>query len=678
MKRFHYISLALATVLATSCQYEQQEMPEFNEINGDVVISASFEIPQSDTRTSLSRDGDGKVLWSKGDAFALLSTTSRDKFTISSGYDTGSAEFTGSISGSGPYYALYPYSDESSIADGVLQFKLPQIQTISKVGTFDSGASPAIATVSNTLVPAQFKNLCGILEINLCGSSMKVSSIEIIDNSGKDIWGDCTVALDGKQGTDEQTMTVTGGSSRIILQLPKAVSLLAASPKSFCAVVPAGSFSNGFSVRVFNDKGNLCSLISTSNPQVKINRSSISSMNKYKLTNNINEPADTLARGYYKDVFMDGGVRLTHSTNLPAVKDLLGWSLEYLSSDQQNVQDAVIIGDDDDPNGALLYPDGEPRFRMIYVNGGKSIEHGSSLGATGRSRIVNFVKNGGGYVGTCAGALLACKGFDSHSTTSEYLNIWPGHVYHTNMSKTYTDHTILKGCALLNYYNFGGDLRIDSVYHNGGCYMSEFDYTPPTGTEILMRYKNANEKSEGKVSCWAYKPSAKEGRRVLIGSHPESVTSGERRDLFAAMSRYATDGNGIAQAKANLSNGAERIMNKTLAAYAPIGDGQYHFFNLKIPAGAKNIEIALKTEYEGNLYLSLRKDGSAWLTEADYFLINKGDKTLKLDSLQEGTWSVGVHCPDKPTSTLSNGRYVYSDNLEPVAGVKYSIKASWK
>ena len=194
-----------------------------------------------------------------------------------------------------------------------------------------------------------------------------------------------------------------------------------------------------------------------------------------------------------------------------------------------------------------------------------------------------------------------------------------------------------------------------------------------------MRYKNANEKSEGKVSCWAYKPSAKEGRRVLIGSHPESVTSGERRDLFAAMARYATDGNGIAQPKATLANGVERMMDKTLANYAPIGDGQYHLFNLNVPAGAKNIKIELKSQYEGNLFLAMRKEGSAWISDADYFLVQQGrSKMLTFDTLPAGNWSVSVYCPDKPTATLKEGRYVYSGNIEPIQGVEYSIKASWK
>lgn len=674
MKKYSLFSLVLASAIAVSCQYEQTEMAELTTPDGDFTITASFET-QSSTKTSLSSDG--KVLWSAGDAFALLTASSRDKFTLVSGNGTGLAEFKGDISGSGTFYALYPYSEDCCIEDGALKFKLPQTQVITKVGSFDQNSSPSLATITDISVPAQFKNLCGLLELNLCGSSMKVSAIDILDNSGKSVWGDCSVALDGNEGTAQQTMTVTGGSSCIKIKFAKAVNLLANSPKTIHAVVPAGSFSSGFSLRIYDENGNLTSVESTSN-NVQVLRSTITSMNKYKTSKNFSEKADTLGRGYYKDVFMNGGVSLTSRTTLPAVTGLLGWTMEYLATGDQTLQDQVIIGDADDSNGVLLYPDGEPRYRMIYVNGGQSNEHGKSLGSVGRSRISTFVKNGGGYVGTCAGALLACQGYDSHGTTSEYLNIWPGHVYHTGMSDIRTNHTIVSGSALLKYYNFGGDMRVDSVYHNGGCYMSESTYAPPAGTEILMRYKNANSKSEGKVSCWAYKPSSKEGRRVLIGSHPEGETSGERRDLFAAMCRYSTDGNGPAQAKGTLAKGVEREMNRTLAAYSPIGDGQYHFFLLNVPTGAKNIKIELKSEYDGNLYLSLRKAGSAWISDADYIMVQSGaNKTFNFETLPEGHWSLAVYCPDKPTAVASGEYYVYSGKIEALNGVEYSIKADW-
>ena len=121
-------------------------------------------------------------------------------------------------------------------------------------------------------------------------------------------------------------------------------------------------------------------------------------------------------------------------------------------------------------------------------------------------------------------------------------------------------------------------------------------------------------------------------------------------------------------------------MNKTLANYAPIGDRQYHHFLIKLPDGAKKMKIELKSEYSGNLYLSLRRGSIAWLSDADYFLAGGGAvKTLDIDhALEAGNWYVSVYCPDAPTSKLVDRHYVYSGNIEPLNGVEYSIKATWE
>lgn len=667
---FYTASAAVALSAAAACH---NEIPEISSSRDAVVISATFEEPQHDARTSLS---DGKVLWSKGDAIALLSAAGKDRFTLVSGAGTGSATFSGNAGGSGPFYALYPYSDDCTIEDGKLCFSLPQVQNTTP-GTFGQGASPSLATMAGLASEAQFKNLCGLLEVNICGSSMKMSRIEIINLNGEPLWGDCTVALDGRQGTDEQTMTVTGGSNVLTVQLDKEYILMASNPRVIYAAVPQNAFSGGLSVRVFDKDGNALAFLSTQDGGVKTRRSFITSMNKVKLTADMGEPADTVARGFYKDVFMDGAVHLTSRTTLPAVTDLLKWDMEYLATGDEALQTEVMISSEQDKNGVLLYPDGEPRFRMIYVNGGAA-SHGTSLGAEGRNRIVTFYNNGGGYVGSCAGMFLAANGVNSNKSVTAYFHIWPGQTYDSNMYDTTNTHVLEPNCPLLNYYDFGGDMKVEGVYHNNGGYMSEIDPIP-AGTEILMRYQGANANTEGKVSCWAYKANEKSGRIVVIGSHPEGETSGEKRDLFAAMCHYSVDGAGAPQAKGNLANGVARTTkSNSTANYAPIGDKQYHHYQIKLPSGAKNMKIELSSSYGGNLYLSLRRDAIAWLSDSDYFIAGKGStKTLDISSLDPGTWYLGIYCPDTPKAKLVDRHYVYSENTEPLNGVNYSIKASW-
>ena len=691
---------AVATV--ASCEVNRPE----GEITprGEVLLTASLETPAvaTDTRTALKADTT-TVVWSANDAFALIGNDGgKSRFTLSTGAGTGSGVFSGTPSGSAPWYALYPDSDEISLSGGELHFKLPATQTYAS-GTFAAGAAPAIAKIGATSDPLEFKNLCGLLCLQLLAPSIAVTKVVLHDLAGNMLWGDCTVALDGKEGTADQTMTLTGGDNSLTLNVNTTLKLSSSSPRSFFFIVPPGVFDRGFSVVVHTTDGATYGVVQTQKPNIA-GRSQVVIMDKLTVPS-IPEKADVKARGYYKDLFMDSGIGLTSRTSLPATS-YLGLEMEYFASLATGktiaidtaTQTAVFIGSDEDKNGNLLYPDGEPRFRCIYVNGGKSTQHGASLGEDGRNRIRTYYANGGAYVGTCAGCLFSSKGYDSYATTTTYLGIWPGHTYHTKtdsgagVSDTYTSMTIEPGSALLNYYDYGGDMQIDGVRHNGGCYMGDNStYPVPAGTEILLRYLTPgpdSTKLNGQVSAWAYKASEQSGRLVVIGSHPEGVTSGEQRDLFSAMIRYATDGAGCVTPKGVLSRGVTRRMDKGSEANQPanarIGDKQYHHFTFEITSPAEELSLTLRgIDTDCDLYLALANGRTAWLGDADYVLCNSGSyKSLHLRNVPAGTWSVAVYCPVTVTSTktqYTSGAYYYkySGNMEVLNGIPYEISVNW-
>lgn len=666
-------AIICATVIATGCTegFSEENLQQGKD---GMAISASLEIPDA-TRTSVATDG--KVSWSAGDSFALMNESSKDLFVLNSGAGTASGVFWGTASGNAPYYALYPYTDGCSISNGTVSFKLPQHQTA-------NGGSPAIATVSDIQSPVQFKNLCGIIEINLYGSGITVSKLEVMDLSGAPLWGDCELTLDGKEGTDAQTMTVSGGSNTVIVDLEKNVALKASSPKTFGIVVPVGSLSRGLSVRVFNEKDEAIAFCTTQNPGVKARRSVIIPMDKFKITN-LPELSDVARRGYFKDIFQDAGAHLNTYLSLPAATTL-GWTLDNMacedSASDSLFQRRVICGDDDDQNGYILYPDNSPRYRLIYVNGGTSDSHGRSLSEEGRSRIVTFVNNGGCYSGSCAGAFFAAKGAGK-KTYKTYLGIYPAYVAGTDLTDSSTDMTIPPDSPLLKYYDFGGDLKIENVRHNGGCYTE--NSVMPKGAEGLACYYLPGNKIHGKYSVWAYKANDEKGRIVCTGSHPERISSGERLDLMTAMIRYACDGQGSIRIKADLVSGQELVMDKMPAdndsQHARIGDKQYHHFKLEAPAGgAKNVSIKLATDSGKNLLLSVRKGDFAWRTDADFVLtLNKGQRIWNIDSLEEGTWYISVCCPDAPTVASDNTNlYKVSGDKSLLNGVPYSITANWE
>jgi hypothetical protein len=229
--------------------------------------------------------------------------------------------------------------------------------------------------------------------------------------------------------------------------------------------------------------------------------------------------------GYYKDAFMDGGTGLTHRTKLYAAESL-GLSYEYLAREDSALLQYIIVANPNDANGYLLYPDGSPRFRLIYTNGGDAYVHGTALGAIGRQRVRDFYAHGGSYSGSCAGAYLASLSNQDSGTSPFFYHLWPGRTKDTHIQNAYVGNFIPPDSPLLQYDSFGGDLYIDSLYVYNGPFANE-SIGWPQGTEVLLRYDTAGYFAHNKVSAWAYKAADLTGRAALLGTHPEGWGYGE-------------------------------------------------------------------------------------------------------------------------------------------------------
>lgn len=387
-------------------------------------------------------------------------------------------------------------------------------------------------------------------------------------------------------------------------------------------------------------------------------------------------------QGFYKDIFMDAGVYLTTRNSLAAATHL-GFSLESVSCTEVADtlwQNTVIGGDENDLNGRLLYPDGQPRYKMIFVCGGNSRNHGQSLRPSCLERMRNFVINGGSYVGVCAGAFFATCGYDAVVDYPYYLHLWPSTMRHTGLSNIYTGLFVDQGSSLLNYYDFGGDNYVDHVYHNGGGYPS----TWPNGTELLARYDYPNKPSvHGKPVAWAYKNDRWSGKVIMIGSHPEAVTYGERLDLTSALLQYATDKVGYTKIKGILSNGEPWVMDKSSTDNDPehtmIGDLQYHHFVVNIPEEANDITFTLSSTADCDLQLSVCSNTYAYDDKANYIASVPGaNQQLHFDHLSKGLWYVAVRCLTTVISTDIRLGQEYSGRIDVLNGMPYTIQVTWE
>lgn len=389
---------------------------------------------------------------------------------------------------------------------------------------------------------------------------------------------------------------------------------------------------------------------------------------------------------YYKDIFLDAGIGLDSMKSLPAAK-LLNLTLEGIafpysnySANDKSLQEEIISGNSKDSNGRLLYPDGQPRYKLLYVIGGNSRIHSGALGEVGLKNLRTFVDKGGCYVGSCAGAFLASNGYDGHKDFAGYLSIWPGMMRHTGLRDTYTGMFIEKEGPLSRYYDFGGDHYVDSVRHNYGGYAEEC----PVGTEVLARYDTPSRKSvRNTPSIWAYKASQQSGRIVLTGSHPEIVSVGERRDLTAAMLIYAMEGRGTTSLKGYLKNGEERKMDKTTedqnSAFTRIGDYQTHHFATYIPAGAKNIKVMINGSSSCDFALRMDQDVYALANNAKYQSSASGSRQqLSFPSIQEGYWFISAQCLSSVTVNAADYGQEYRGNLAVLNGIPYTVSVSWE
>jgi glutamine amidotransferase-like uncharacterized protein len=411
--------------------------------------------------------------------------------------------------------------------------------------------------------------------------------------------------------------------------------------------------------------------------------------------------------GYYKDVFMDSGIHLEGRRDLPATR-FLGLSMETfvaacyypckLTAQDTIRQNELMCGSPLDENGILLYPDGEPRFRMIYVNGGLATKHGNSLTPEGRENVRKYIENGGSYVGSCAGMFLASNGVYNEGTeytpNKSYLSIWPGTTAETWLNNSYTTVRLPKDSPLLKYYDFGGDMKIDSLRHsNGGFAYYGKGGIIPEGTEPLLRFVydtvSVDSKSShihDQVCAWAYKKNEESGRLVITGSHPEMFSVGERLELMAAMVRYAMDGNGAVAVKGDLIPGEVRQMNKSTEDEDPlftkIGDRQYHHFTVEIPKRTKEAVIFLQG-YKGadnfDLTLAACYNEPAFHDKTSIKNVLLGcNKKLVLKNPKAGKWYISVFCETTVTAETGDKGVIYTGRTDVLNGVPYKIKVVCK
>ena len=271
--------LALA-VLPTACRSGKEEdvlvsrTPKAEEQvtgtvrkAGQIVIDASLE-QQPQSKTSLNQEH--RVLWSSGDQIRVFNASHPDGvvFTLlEESAGTVKGKFSGDdISGSGPFYAVYPATSAVRLNNGNLSISLPATQQAVS-GGFGENASLAVAR-SAALSSLDFHNVLGAISFTVEGSK-RIARIEL--ESSEALWGSGVVTVP-EDGDPALTMTATGTDSKMAT-----LDCTTSTGKSFYLMLPPGTLKKGFSVTLYDTDGNLA-FRGTSSANNTIVRSSIVNM----------------------------------------------------------------------------------------------------------------------------------------------------------------------------------------------------------------------------------------------------------------------------------------------------------------------------------------------------------------------------------------------------------------
>lgn len=220
------------------------------------------------TKTFLENGGSEteshSVLWVPGDAIGIASASDFSRYEYKGDGQTDFAEFEGEPVHGDYFYAVYPYSEKAALSGDMLSLELPSVQEYTPL-SFAPGVFPMVARSESTVL--EFKNLCGLLKINLTGTET-ISSITF-RSSGQGVSGPATVSMD-YESVPELVMSDGAGMS-VTLDCGEGVALNGTVPVPFYIVLPAGTYDD-FSITVTSADG---TVMTKENSGLVINRSMV-------------------------------------------------------------------------------------------------------------------------------------------------------------------------------------------------------------------------------------------------------------------------------------------------------------------------------------------------------------------------------------------------------------------
>lgn len=282
MKNIFLSLVAVAAMFAACSQDDENVTPVNVEDKGILEFGASL----PSTRTYLNGND---VYWSEGDKLTVWSDDiqSPRTYVLSSGADSNTATFTYTptaeiptgVSGNA-FYAIYPQSPKTTVSGNVAYIELPatqKCQDINKTMNFLPSYNPMAAMTTGELNGMQFKNLCGIVVVDVTpDQDLTLTEIILETADAKALCGAATVTMAETPTMEMKEVTPTNKQVSLACEN---MALTAGVKYSFYIVVPAATYDD-FGIKIYtNKKRNEPSLykIRTNNP-LKLNAGEITTI----------------------------------------------------------------------------------------------------------------------------------------------------------------------------------------------------------------------------------------------------------------------------------------------------------------------------------------------------------------------------------------------------------------
>ncbi len=211
-------------------------------------------------------------------------------------------------------------------------------------------------------------------------------------------------------------------------------------------------------------------------------------------------------------VFADGGARKTKGPAAEAVERVPGFEVR-------------LVTGEDIRAGKLK------DFRVLIQPGGSGSGQAKALGQEGRERVKEFVKQGGGYIGICAGAYLASRSYDWS------LHILDAEVLDRAHWARGTGDVELKLSPKGKEF-FGAKDDVVTVYYGQGPLLAPGkddaipDYEPLAAYQTEIHSRGGAQPGVMKGTTAAARATYGAGRVFCFSPHPEKTDSPEARAMF--------------------------------------------------------------------------------------------------------------------------------------------------